>query len=78
MEDLAYVDKLVRPNPRYTKFVAKKEYEMWIGNWEAVNEPDNIYIKIDDDVVSPTNSSPPVTYSVYIKPCNWSRQLMCL
>jgi hypothetical protein len=26
---------------------------LWTGSWEAVSEPESIYIKIDDDVVSP-------------------------
>ena len=33
--------------------MAEKDYEWYIGNWEAVSDPESIYIKIDDDVVSP-------------------------
>lgn len=50
--DLAYLEELLRSHPKYSKHVAKKEYQMWVGSWEAVSAPENVYVKIDDDVVS--------------------------
>jgi len=55
-EDLDYLEELLHTSPRYSKHVAKKEYEWWVGSWEAVDEPDSIYIKIDDDIVRQTPS----------------------
>ena len=55
-EDLTYLEELLQTSPRYSKHVAKKEYEWWVGSWEAVDEPDSIYIKIDDDIVSQMSS----------------------
>jgi hypothetical protein len=55
-EDLVYLEELLQTSPRYSKHVAKKAYELWVGSWEAVNEPDSIYIKIDDDIVRQTPS----------------------
>jgi len=42
----------VASNPRYRKHEATKKYEWYIGAWEAVDDPNAIYLKIDDDVVS--------------------------
>jgi hypothetical protein len=53
--DLAYLEELVASHPRYKKHVATKEYEWYIGAWEAVDDPKAIYVKIDDDVVSPSH-----------------------
>ena len=54
-DDLAYLDKLLRSNSRYSKHIPGPGYKRYVGSWEAVNNPEAIYIKIDDDVVS--NSS---------------------
>jgi hypothetical protein len=48
--DLAYLEELLAANPQYKKHKAEKKYEMWMGNWETVQR-ENLYIKIDDDVV---------------------------
>lgn len=50
--DLAYLDELVASNPHYSTHRAQPKYDWWIGCWEAVQDPDAIYFKIDDDVVS--------------------------
>ena len=52
VDDLAYLEELVASNPRYTKHVATKEYDWYIGAWEAVQDPNALYVKVDDDVVS--------------------------
>ncbi len=57
-DDLAYLEELVASHPRYTKHKATKEYDWYIGAWEAVSDPDAIYVKIDDDVVSSLLSWP--------------------
>jgi hypothetical protein len=59
-DDLAYLDKLLKTHPKYSKHVAKKEHKGWIGSWEAVSVPNNVYIKIDDDVVGLTLCSNPL------------------
>jgi hypothetical protein len=51
-DDLAYLEELVASNPRYKKHAATREYDWYIGAWEAVTDPNAIYVKIDDDVVS--------------------------
>lgn len=51
--DLAYLEELVASHPRYSKYTAKQGLEKtYLGQWGAVSEPENIYVKIDDDVVS--------------------------
>jgi hypothetical protein len=52
-DDLAYLEKLLTTHPRYSKHVAQGQYDQrwWFGNWEAVSDPNAIYVKIDDDVV---------------------------
>jgi hypothetical protein len=50
-EDLAYLDELVASTPGY-KIHAATQHEAFNGAWESVTDPDAIYIKIDDDVVS--------------------------
>ena len=54
-QDLAYLEELLAANPQYKKHKAEKDYAMWMGNWETVQR-ENLYIKIDDDVVRPTLS----------------------
>jgi hypothetical protein len=49
--DLEYLDQLVNTTHSYTKYQQEKDYEWLVGSWEKV-ERGNIYIKIDDDVVS--------------------------
>lgn len=49
--DLAYLEELLKSSPYYRKFVKSVEHEGWAGQWQAVNETDTIYVKIDDDVV---------------------------
>jgi hypothetical protein len=49
--DLEYLDQLVNTTHAYTKYQQEKDYEWLVGSWEKV-ERGNIYIKIDDDVVS--------------------------
>jgi hypothetical protein len=49
--DLEYLDQLVNSTAGYIKYQQGKEYEQLVGSWERV-ERGNIYIKIDDDVVS--------------------------
>lgn len=48
--DLKYLEELLAANPKYRKHKAEKDYAMWMGNWEMVQR-ENLYIKIDDDVV---------------------------
>lgn len=55
--DLAYLDELIALNPRYSKYVPGVGYKAYVGSWEPVKNPDAIYIKIDDDVVSLGNPS---------------------
>jgi hypothetical protein len=50
-DDLDYLDELLTTAPQYRKHQATKEYEGWVGTWESVQDPDAIYVKIDDDVV---------------------------
>ena len=52
VNDLAYLDDLVASSPHYRKHAATKQYEWWLGAWEAVDDPSAVYLKIDDDVVS--------------------------
>ena len=50
-EDIEYLEELLATNPRYSKHVATSDYGSWLmGSWEGVKGND-IYIKIDDDVV---------------------------
>jgi len=50
-EDLAYLeDELLPSSPHYRKFKAP-ERKGWVGQWQAVDQRDAIYIKLDDDVV---------------------------
>jgi hypothetical protein len=49
--DLEYLDVLINSTASYTKYQQEGEYEWLVGSWEKV-EKGNIYIKIDDDVVS--------------------------
>lgn len=51
-EDLAYLDELLASHPKYSKYVPGPGYKRFVGSWEAVKNPEAIYIKIDDDVVS--------------------------
>jgi hypothetical protein len=51
-EDLAYLDELVPTAHQYSRHDPSPEYTWWDGSWEPVKDPDAIYIKIDDDVVS--------------------------
>jgi hypothetical protein len=53
-EDLAYLDELLAANPAYSKHVPEGNYKSWVGSWQVV-KPKNIYIKIDDDIVSITS-----------------------
>jgi hypothetical protein len=55
--DLEYLDQLVNSTAGYTKHQTEKEYEWLVGSWEKV-ERGNIYVKIDDDVVSTLRVSP--------------------
>jgi hypothetical protein len=52
VDDLAYLEDLVASSPHYRKYTATKQYEWWLGAWEAVDDPSTVYLKIDDDVVS--------------------------
>jgi hypothetical protein len=52
-DDLDYLEELLAANPQYKKHKAEKDYAMWMGNWETVQR-ENLYIKIDDDVVGST------------------------
>lgn len=53
-DDLAYLDDLVAANPQYSKHVPDKtKHDRFVGLWAAVSEPESVYVKIDDDVVSP-------------------------
>ena len=50
-EDLDYLEELLESSPLYKKHVAATNYDSWLmGSWEGVGG-DDIYIKIDDDVV---------------------------
>jgi hypothetical protein len=49
--DLEYLDQLVNTTEAYTKHQQENDYEWLVGSWEKV-ERGNIYVKIDDDVVS--------------------------
>jgi hypothetical protein len=51
-DDLKYLEELVDSHPHYRKHTATKQYDWWIGAWESVDDPNAIYLKIDDDVVS--------------------------
>lgn len=52
-EDLAYLEKLLPTHPRYKKHEqSDKSQGPWDGLWEAITEPDTVYVKVDDDVVS--------------------------
>lgn len=51
---MAYLEELVASSPHYRKHKATKTYDWYIGAWEAVDDPNAIYLKIDDDVVSGT------------------------
>ena len=50
--DLAYLDQLVNSNTKYSKYIPRAGYKAYVGSWEPVKDPNAIYIKIDDDVVS--------------------------
>jgi hypothetical protein len=50
--DLAYLDELVASHPRYSKYVTRRGHKKLVGSWEPVRNPNAIYVKIDDDVVS--------------------------
>jgi hypothetical protein len=52
-DDLAYLEELLVTHPGYSKHVAEGEYDprFWFSNWEAVSDPEAVYVKIDDDVV---------------------------
>lgn len=56
-DDLAYLDDLVALNPHYSKYVPDKLHKKYVGQWAAVSEAESIYVKIDDDVVSPSSTS---------------------
>lgn len=58
--DLAYLEELLATHPNYSKHITNKHYNPWVGSWEAASVPDNLYIKIDDDVVGPTLYSVPL------------------
>jgi hypothetical protein len=60
-EDLEYLDILLQSHPHYRKHVETQSYDWYIGSWEAVNEENSIYIKIDDDTVRsiPSGFAPP-------------------
>lgn len=51
-DDLAYLDELLASHAKYSKYVPGPGYRRYVGSWEAVQDPDAVYIKIDDDVVS--------------------------
>ncbi|SPO03166.1 uncharacterized protein DNG_05848 [Cephalotrichum gorgonifer] len=51
VDDLAYLDALIDTHPKYAKYVSGSGYKRYVGSWEAVKNPQAIYIKIDDDVV---------------------------
>ena len=50
--DLQYLDELVPTSKHYSRQGPSTKYESYTGSWEPANDPDAIYIKIDDDVVS--------------------------
>lgn len=50
-EDLDYLETLVPRRPEYSKYEVKGTYQWLSGSWEPVNDPDAIYVKIDDDVI---------------------------
>lgn len=49
--DLEYLDELIASNPQYSKYVPTRRYKAFVGSWEPVRNPEDIYVKIDDDVV---------------------------
>lgn len=51
-DDLAYLEELLESHSRYSKYIPGPGYKRYVGSWEAVRDPEAIYIKIDDDVVS--------------------------
>ena len=51
-DDLAYLDELLKSSSRYSKHTPGPGYKRYVGSWEAVDNSEAIYIKIDDDVVS--------------------------
>ncbi|KIM94354.1 hypothetical protein OIDMADRAFT_172663 [Oidiodendron maius Zn] len=57
--DLAYLEELLATHPNYSKYIINKHYHPWVGSWEAVSVPDNLYIKIDDDVIYIEDSTIP-------------------
>ena len=51
-EDKKYLEEELLPSePAYRSWVAGEEWKWWHGNWAAIQDPDAIYLKIDDDVV---------------------------
>lgn len=51
-EDLEYLEMLLSKRPGYTKHTPSGGYSRYQGQWEAALESrENIYIKIDDDIV---------------------------
>jgi len=54
-DDLAYLEELLLTSPSYRKFEHSDRHDGWMGQWEAVELRDSVYIKIDDDVVGLTH-----------------------
>jgi hypothetical protein len=48
--DLDYLEELLRENLKYTKHEVKSSHGSWIDSWAGV-QGQNIYIKMDDDIV---------------------------
>jgi hypothetical protein len=67
-DDLAYLEELVASYLRYVKYTAKKGLKKtYLGQRGAVSKPKSIYVKIDDDVVSPLSLWQCICLSICIR-----------